>query len=525
METVTTWINKYKPQSIKDIINRDFETKKIKQWLLNYESEKQKFFAEKKTKKEKRIKKKKKVELKEDETEEQNDNNMDENIDNQYEEPISKKNSKRYSCMVVYGNHGSGKSCVMDAILSELNFTVDKVDMCSLSANKNTMENINKMVKGTNIFDKFHVDREEKRRVIVVDELESCSTQTEKRFVENLFKENEDKWYLPIIFISSLKHSKLINSLKANSLTVEFKQPTNNELSIFGKNIVMGEKIRFVTKGNIKDMVTRVVDYAQMDYRRLLYILYDLKKTYKSGITNDNITEYMQCTKKKETDVEIKKCTADLVTNYTDMNECERIYNGEKVLIPLMMHQNFPMYINKQSKNKSHKKGNKKENLDVAAEISESLSKGDIIENFIYSEQNWDMHNVHCYYSCINPSYKLSSLDKNIDGDLLKHELQFPDDLNRTSIKNINKRNVVNANAYLRNMDINDFMCANTLTSNLIEDKRIKECGDIYKEYGAKAETIASVLKINKITYKSVDKLSDKGVGQINTKKLFNKIL
>jgi hypothetical protein len=193
------------------------------------------------------------------------------------------------------------------------------------------------------------------------------------------------------------------------------------------------------------------------------------------------------------------------------MDECLRLYGGEKVILPLMIHQNYPKCL-------TEYKNNEPDVLSLATKLSESISTGDIIENNIYSDQNWDMQDVHCFYTCINPAYNLTNAKINANPEYLKLHLDFPNDLNRTSIKKINKRNVINANVYLKNMDIRDFMNANTLTKKLIDDKKIEECASIYKNYDAKAETITSVLKIDKIN-------ADKNQQPTNIKKLFNKFL
>jgi replication factor C subunit 1 len=514
-DTINNWFNKYKPTKINDIIGNTDEISNIIRWLNSYEQNQKKFWEEreeknnKKNKKNKKkpIQKLKKNEINQEETIE-NEDEIFENFEKDETSEKKKSGKTKNSCMIVTGNHGTGKSCIINAIINEMGYNVEKVNMCNLASSKNIVEKVNKLVRGTNIFDSFHADEINSKKIIIVDELETSSTQTEKKFIENLFKVNDENWYLPIIFISSLKHSKLISIIKANSINIEITRPTIENLKLFSSNIIKKEKILFVPSDR-QIIGETLIKYSQFDYRRLMYILYDIHKTYIKNISINNINEYMEYTKQKDTDIEIKKCTAELMLNYRDINECTRIYNGEKVLIPLMIQQNYPAFITK---------CNNPNNIDLACDISESISMGDIIENYIYSEQNWDMQPVHCHHSCINPSYKLSNLKIKTDADKLKYELQFPNDLNRTSIKNINKRNVVNANAYLRNMDINDFMYANTLTKNLIDDKQIKECAEIYSGYGAKAETIISVLKINKI---DVEKTSVPN----NIKKLFNKYL
>jgi hypothetical protein len=163
-------------------------------------------------------------------------------------------------------------------------------------------------------------------------------------------------------------------------------------------------------------------------------------------------------------------------------------------------------------------KNNSNNLLELATELSESFATGDIIENYIYSEQNWDMQDVHCFYTCIKPGAHLSKLNIEVTPEYLKTHIDFPHVLNRTSIEKINKRNFDNANVFLKNMTINDFMLANTFTNKMIKDNKIEKCGKIYKGYSARAETITSVLKIDKINV-------DKNQCPTNIKKLFNKHL
>jgi hypothetical protein len=72
-------------------------------------------------------------------------------------------------------------------------------------------------------------------------------------------------------------------------------------------------------------------------------------------------------------------------------------------------------------------------------------------------------------------------------------------DLNRTSIRKINRRNVVNANACLKNFEIKDFIFANELIRNLIADGKYEECAELFNGYNATVENIESILKIDKI--------------------------
>lgn len=527
MEIANDWIDKYKPQKISEIIGNSKEISELIGWLDNFENDRNIFLSDKNKKKEKKGKKKKGGDIELSEFSEKNDkqdddlgdvgdiddiDGIDEIIDLEDLIPSKQKNSnKKYSCSMIIGNHGVGKTCIVNAIVNEKKYNVEMVNMCNLASNKNICEKVNRLIKGANIFDSFDIKNMNKKKIIIIDEIETISTQIEKKFIEYLLKINEENWYVPIIFISSLKHSKLTTILKKNTFTIWLKPPTMEELGLLLHNILKGEKLK-INKTNHKNTIATILNYSQNDYRRLIFLLYDLYKTFDNKqLSVNDIEEYCEYSKKKDTDIEIYKCTIDLMLSYQNMQECLRLYSGEKVIIPLMIHQNYPKIIEKSKKTESH-------TIKLASEIAESISMGDIIENYIYSEQNWDMQDVHCYYSCINPSYKLTSLKIQTPVEHMKYQLEFPKDLNRTSIKNINRRNVVKANIYLPNMDINDFMNANALSKLLIEDKKIEECVKLYKSYGAKSETIISVLKIDKINI-------DKNQAQQNTKKMFNKYL
>ena len=181
-----------------------------------------------------------------------------------------------------------------------------------------------------------------------------------------------------------------------------------------------------------------------------------------------------------------------MITSYKNVEDCLRIYNKEKVLMPLMIHQNYIKVLVNNSF-----KGNKK--FDLVCELAESIAFGDLVENYIYSDQNWDMQDIHGILTCAIPSHKLSSEKMKVQLHHVKSMLEFPYDLNRTSIRQINKRNITNSNACLKNLEISDFIYANRLIRRLLEDERIDECAKLFEDYGAKVENIESILKIDKI--------------------------
>ncbi|AYV82145.1 MAG: replication factor C large subunit, partial [Homavirus sp.] len=108
-------------------------------------------------------------------------------------------------------------------------------------------------------------------------------------------------------------------------------------------------------------------------------------------------------------------------------------------------------------------------------------------------------------------------------------KLKFTTDLNKTSIKKINKKNINNTNKCFKDMNIFDYIYINKIIRKLIENGNIKECVEILKEYDIKLEHIESLLKIDKIeTTKSIGlKKSEKLKTNLSSKqkKEFSKYL
>jgi hypothetical protein len=238
-------------------------------------------------------------------------------------------------------------------------------------------------------------------------------------------------------------------------------------------------------------VANKIIEHSQKDYRRLLFILQDLKLNYKKDISQKIVDEYIVLSKKKDVDVDIYNATASLMMKYQSVDECARIYESEKVIMPLMMDQNYIKCLNTWGTSGKH--------YELASDIALSIAQGDLIENYIYSDQNWDMQDVHGFFTCVNPSFMMSNAKLNTCEEEVRAQMDFPLDLNKTSIKKINNKNVTNSRGCLKNFEISDFIYANKLIKKLIDDERADECATILKGYGAKVENVESMLKIDKI--------------------------
>ena len=307
----------------------------------------------------------------------------------------------------------------------------------------------------------------------MIDELESIITLNDKNGIFNIIKDNNYKRWMPIIIITNNQHNKQLNEIKKYSNEIKIYPPYENEIIRWVNNICISEKIML----NL-EQIKKFVDYCQNDMRKILIQLDELKINYGNKNIDSNILDnFMNIMKKKNLDFDLYKATNKLLTDYKDIETCLELYETEKVLMPLMIHENYYKFMNEKEYEK----------------VLDNLSIGDLLENYIYGEQNWDLLELHGIISCCIPSYlinKYSNGKKNC-------QLIFAADLNRTTVKKKNKKNITKTNNFLsKNYNKN------------IRNKSIDEfiyMGDISKKINTNCKSsnntnyINNIIKINKL--------------------------
>lgn len=508
--TSNSWIDKFKPQKMSEIVGNPKAVYQIVNWLKNFDTNKKEYFEKIKTVKIKKGKKSKtskpninkEIEDKDknkemddkinDDIEDIEDPEEDSDIDESAIEHISLpkpafSNNEKSSCLLITGNHGVGKTCSTYAILHELGYVIQVINFSRIKTHKNISDIIERTSSKINIISSMFNKKNDKF-AIVVDELESLASKTEKACITALIKNNELYWTQPIIFISNNQHNKLLGDIKKISYEVKFWQPYDDDVAVLLRRLCAKNSIKLEN-----EIVTqKLIEFSQKDLRRLVMMLQDIKFTYgTSKITEDLVNEYISSSKKKDTDFDLFKATKNLLFNYENIDEAMRYYEIDKTAIPLMTQQNYLLCIGAFTKNNSQK-----DKLKIACKISSLISKADVIEDFIHREMNWDINIAHAFYSSVAPSYILNKYllkDRNCN-------IIYPRDLNKYSIKRINKINIDNVNKIFNNMDIEDYIYLNQIIREQINNNKFRECISNFKDYpNFKVETLERLLKVDKI--------------------------
>jgi replication factor C subunit 1 len=417
-----------------------------------------------------------------------------------------------HSCMIITGPKGTGKTTTVELVARECGYQIYNLDKELLKDMKRMKEIINSISKVSNISDMMK-NKKSKDIILVVDNLENIKVNIEKKNLKILQKENDTKWILPIFFVSDSQHNKLKSGFVKVCEKNTVYPPSDMTMHQIMTNIMKDNSQMF--KG--KDAADIIIDHAQYDIRRLINTLQELYKIYgKNQMTMENVKDYINISKKKDQDVGLFEATEKLLCGYETMSKCKSLFETDKVLIPLTVHQNFKKALVLKSANE---KVSQYDSLQTMMKVADSLSKADLIENYIYAEQNWDVQQIHGFYSCALPSYTMSYSEKNdptVDNSpnyILQFD--FAEDFNKTLIKNINRKMIFNTNEAFPNMSINDFIYVDKILKYLIATNNIKQCKYLLKNYNIKIENIESLLKIVKI---KKDKDKDKIKTTISSK-------
>ena len=170
------WVNKWKPKNITDIIGHKNQIKRIHNWLKNiHESKKQ--------------------------------------------------------AIIVSGNHGIGKTLTVRLILEELNYYPKIIYPNEIKLYRTFNDFSDYYNYKNSIFSKMKIHNSEHKSKlgVIFDETESITLTSEKKYVFDIFKENNKKKTFPLIFISNNQHSKLLNDLKKHCDEIRFYTPSSYE--------------------------------------------------------------------------------------------------------------------------------------------------------------------------------------------------------------------------------------------------------------------------------------------------------
>ena len=393
------------------------------------------------------------------------------------DEWLSKFDKHTNNTIIISGAHGIGKSLVVDILLKKYNYISKVIYSDELKNFRNGVDvDFDDYYNYENsVFSKFKMSSKKdtmqnKKIAIVFDEIDTISLSSEKKFVFNIFKNNLKMKSFPLIFISNTNHSKLLNDLKKYCTEIKFYSPSSYDITKFIHKVCKEENI------DIKDneSIEQLIQFSQYDIRRLINVLQEYSYNY-NNINIKDIKTYISKSITKDISIGLFEASLELLNNENNFEQIYKLYEIDKVLIPLMVYENYYKKIIS-PKNKI----TIDEQIEKMVNISESISIGDNIETSIYTDQNWYLQDIHSFYTCYNTSYLANNTNiKKITAS----EIKFSADLNKTSLKNINKKNILNLEKIIGNKTIEEILLICKLSNYMISTKQSQHILNILKSY------------------------------------------
>ena len=406
------------------------------------------------------------------------------------------------SSIIISGNHGVGKGMIVKLLLNNNNFYSKWLGYKD-EKNKDMIEDIQNGISGEDIRKFCMKNKEPSKFALVIDDIEKITLKSEKKRILELVKLNYEKKLFPIVFISNLQHNKLLTDITLFCDLFEIKGPTHSDIITLLNRISDKENI-FLEDEKTKLLI---VKFCQNDFRRLISILYDIKNSFFDEILSKNdIKSYLSTSMKKNKDISLFEATKFLVDEYKNINNCINLYKVDKVLVPLTIHENFyKSLIGRYSDNNKI--------LNTMKNVTDSISKGDVIETNIYTDQNWFLHDIHGFFTCAKTSYNINKHKPKYNKDAIPfYPLSFSSDLNQTSLKNINKKQITNLQAFFPDKSFKDIIGLNKIIYDLVKNEKLDTVYEILNKYSKDIKVVETFIKIDK----SIPKIS---ISQKNKKK------
>jgi hypothetical protein len=262
-------------------------------------------------------------------------------------------------------------------------------------------------------------------------------------------------------------------------------------LSEKSKDFLDNEPASFESLEN--KLIEKLIIFSQNDIRRLINLFQELSYHLIDGrVTNHSINEFINKSREKNIDTGLFDSTKRILNNYLDYDTIIKLYESEKVLLPLMIHENYL----KKILNKSNDSW--PDIISNIVKVSDSISRGDNIETSIYTDQNWYLQNIHGFYTCINTSFWINKTKSNYKID--SNDIKFSSDLNKTSLKNINRKNIINLSKIINNKSNQEILMLNRICNHLIQENKENELIKILTGYNKdiSIKEIELCLKIDK---------------------------
>ena len=391
---------------------------------------------------------------------------------------LNKIKKNRHICNYLFytGGSGVGKTITASLLLKFYDYDIHEFNSTNHEKISDFKETLKNLSKNMNVLQLMNFKKQ--KPAIIIDEV--CNTYKNKIYeLLNFINKNKQYHKIPIIIICEMSLEKKFKPFIKDNNFFEFKKPTKKYLNKKVFEICEAQKMSIDNS-----ILDELYDFTCFDYRQMIIVLEELKDyiTINKGV----LDIYINKSQKKRKNYTLFENVNYLLYNKLNINECYEIYESDKYLIPMMIFDNFPSYLNNLNNISD------KDKLEMIVKLQSNFCEADIFEKNIYKYQNWELDEYHC----INSIYSTNSLIHNIKQYNKKCDINFTTLLTQLSSKkfNLNFLNSINNNIPLDYKNI--YLLRNNLLKLFFEKSKLVK--DYIKQNNIPFEIIETLIKINK---------------------------
>lgn len=324
--------------------------------------------------------------------------------------------------LIISGDTGIGKTITATILLKEAGYDVLEYNAGDLRKIKNIKHKLSSIVSGMNI---MMMVKKEQTTGLIIDEIDTLtrgekgSIQQIKLFIQDQFSYNvsipkkkgrgkaksktKPKSRLksttdtshtintnPVICICN-KINASVKKLLPDAIIVHFDKPSPKQIHDFIIKINQLESISMTTEA-----VSLIVENSQLDIRRCLNILQNLKSYFKNVcITQKDVQLVIKSFTKKDLNFSLVEAIHHLQTVPCSVETVSDMYNVDKHLVPLHLHENS--YLNVQR----NLKLSKSEKINHLLTYYDYLIDSNIIDRTVRHNHTWQLDDYIGILSCL----------------------------------------------------------------------------------------------------------------------------
>ena len=302
-----------------------------------------------------------------------------------------------------------------------------------MRGDKSIKDFMNKIIYNKNIINIFK--NLDDSRGLILDNIDTNINSNDKSIITEILSKILDKKdksiiNLPILIISVNSNEKKINELKKIALHIELPKLRTQYYQNYLIKLLKINNIK-ISKSSQK----KIISYSENNFRviyNIIDLLYSLSddNSIDKNLIETAINIFFKNNRKNKVIKDFEK----IFEIELEINECINMFYSDKFLYPFLIHENYIYFINNENINFQ-------DALNYLNNITNNLSKNDIIQNLIFEKQLWDLNNCSAILTTVRTSIESNKIiNKYKDIKIKLFKQKYTTLLNKVSLYYTNRK-------------------------------------------------------------------------------------